>query len=55
MSKSNSSPILNFFIKKSTIKLKKLSNNGSNSIVVIKDPKNIIDIEYSIVCKEYYV
>ena len=42
-------------IKKSMIKLKKLSNNGSNSIVVIKDPKNIIDIEYSIVCKEYYV
>lgn len=41
-------------VDKNTIHLNKFSRDATKSIAIIEDPKNIIDIEYGIVCKEYY-
>lgn len=41
-------------VEKNTAHLKQWSNNATKSIAIIEDPENINNVEYGIVCKEYY-
>ena len=41
-------------VEKNTIHINKFSSDATKSIAIVEDPENINDIEYGIVCKDYY-